>query len=226
MRKLIIAFLASTLLQACGGGGPDTGVCVFAPSDCRSSSTAANPTPANPSFSRTGTGDTTFVLPSTVTVVRIQGQFNGTTSNFIVRVGNDLVVNTLIGTNATPQAHDGTYVVAPEATVTITNSSGVSWGFNSTSAQPPPAGGLFSKSGSGDQVFDLPARNARYRVQSNFAGTSSNFIVYVAGSLAINSIIGTSQTPASFDGTYSFSSGARVEIQNASGVSWSFLETP
>jgi len=226
MRQLIIALLASTILAACGGGGPDTGVCVFAPSDCRSSPTAPNTTPTNPSFSRTGTGDTTFILPSTVTVVRIQAQFTGSTSNFIVRVGSDLVVNTIVGTSAASQTHDGTYVVAPGATVTITNSNGVSWGLSSTSAQAPPAGGVFSKSGIGDQVFDLPSRNARYRVQANFPGTSSNFIVYVAGSLAINSIIGISQTPVAFDGTYAFSSGARVEIQNAPGVTWSFIELP
>ena len=187
---------------------------------------AYSPTPANPFFSRTGTGDTTFALPSNVTVLRIQGQSAGTTSNFIVRIGNDLVVNTIIGTNATPQSHDGTYVVAPGANVSITNSNGVSWSFNATSAQPPPTASLFSKSGVGDQVFDLPARIARYRVQASFAGASSNFIVYVAGSLAINSIIGSSQTPVNFDGTYSFAAGARVQVQNASGVNWSFVEAP
>ncbi len=226
MRQQLIALVTSTILVGCGGGGPDKGVCVFAPSDCGSSTTAPTTTPTNPSFSRTGTGDATFTLPGTVSVVRIQGQFSGTTSNFIVQVGDDLVVNTIVGTSATPQAHDGTYAVAPGATVTITNSNGVSWSLNATTAQSPPTIGVFSKSGVGDQVMDLPSRNARYRVQASFSGASSNFIVIVAGSLAINSIIGTSLTPSNFDGTYTFASDSRVEIQNAPGVTWSFIEVP
>ncbi|MEO5733932.1 MAG: hypothetical protein ABIQ87_09585 [Rubrivivax sp.] len=225
-RKAATALLCAVALAGCGGGGPDSGACGFAAADCRGATTTPNPSPVGSAFSRSGTGDTSFALPGDVSLVRIQGQFTGTSSNFVVRIGNDLVVNEIIGVSAVPQAHDGTYVVNPGATVTITNSSGVTWSVSSASSQAPPSAGIFSKSGSGDQVFDLPGRAARYRVQASFPGASSNFIVRVAGSLAINSIIGTSQTPVSFDGIYVFPAGARVEVQNSSGVGWNFTESP
>ena len=223
-----IALLALALLSGCGGGGPDSGACAFAPSNCVDSQGGAPGagTGSSTPFSRSGVGDTAFVLPASVSIIRVQAQLDGTSSNFIVRAGSDLVVNTIVGTGATPQTHDGTYVVTAGSPLTISNANGVNWTINSSSAQSPPASGLFSKSGSGDQVFDLPSRSGRYRVTGAFPGTSSNFIVYVSGSLAINSIIGSSQSPTTFDGVYTLPINGRVETRNSSGVSWSFVELP
>lgn len=226
MRHLIAGVLFAIALAGCGGGGPDSGACPFAPSNCATNTGTGggSSSPTDTGFSRSGTGDTSFALPANVEIVRIQGVFNGNSSNFIVRIGSDLVVNEIVGSSATPQSHDGTYVVVPGSTVTISNSNGVTWSINSASAQSPSNIGSFSKAGSGDQVFELPARSARYRIVATYAGSSSNFIVYVAGSLQINSIIGTGQVPAVFEGIFSFSASGRVEITNSSGVSWSITE--
>ena len=83
---------------------------------------------------------------------------------------------------------------------------------------------LFTKSGSGDAVFDIPARVTRIRVQGTFTGASSNFIVKVAGSNIVNVIIGTSRDPVALDGTYALVGGGTVEITSSSGVSWTFTE--
>ena len=83
---------------------------------------------------------------------------------------------------------------------------------------------LFTKSGSGDAVFDIPARVTRIRVQGTFNGATSNFIVKVAGSNIVNVIIGTSRDPVALDGTYALVGGGTVEITSSSGVLWTFTE--
>jgi hypothetical protein len=83
---------------------------------------------------------------------------------------------------------------------------------------------LFTKSGSGDTVFDIPARVTRIHVEGTFAGASSNFIVKVAGSNIVNEIIGTSRNPVAFAGDYVLAGGGTVEITSSSGVSWTFTE--
>ena len=83
---------------------------------------------------------------------------------------------------------------------------------------------MFTKSGSGDTVFDIPARVTRIRVSGTFTGATSNFIVKVAGSNIVNVIIGTSKNPAGFEGTYVLVGGGTVEITSSTGVSWIFTE--
>ena len=224
MRTWLLLVLTTFLLAACGGGGDAKGDCAFGPSAC-SYGTAGpgNTTQAN-AFMRSGTGDFVFTLPANVSVIRVQAQYAGTSSNFIVSVGNDLIVNEIIGSSQTPQAYDGTYLITPGGQVAITNSSGVSWTITATRSESNSSGGSFSKSSVGDFVFDLPVRNARYRVQATYSGNSQNFVVYANDALLINSIIGTSQLPSSFDGIYALPSAARIEVRNSSGVSWSFVE--
>jgi hypothetical protein len=82
---------------------------------------------------------------------------------------------------------------------------------------------VFIKTGVGDNVFDIPTYVGRIRIQGQYPGRIENFIVYVAGRLVVNDIIGTSRNPAAFDGTYVIS-GGRVEIQSSSGVNWTFTE--
>ena len=81
-----------------------------------------------PLFSRAGTGDTVFDMPTTVSRIRITGSFNGNSSNFIVHIGGRGVVNELLGTFWGPLTFDGTYVTVGGVTE-ILNSSGVSWTF-------------------------------------------------------------------------------------------------
>lgn len=227
MRTILILAVAMTLVAGCGGGGDQKGECVFGPRACGSSSVSPS-TPGSGStsdFTQSGTGDSVFSIPSNVSLLRIQAQFAGSSSNFIVRIAGQTVVNEIIGTSRNPPSFDGTYVVTPGAQVEIRDSTGVSW--TATAARVDPAvGGLFARSGTGDTVFDLPTRASRYRIQATFAGASQNFIVRANESAIVNSIIGTSRTPMNFDGTYALPGASRIEIRNSSGVSWSFTETP
>ena len=80
-------------------------------------------------FTKSGSVDTVFDLPGRVTQVRIEGTFTGATSNFIVRIGNKLVVNELLGTANPRTGFVGTYAIVGGGTVEIIGSSGVSWVF-------------------------------------------------------------------------------------------------
>lgn len=82
---------------------------------------------------------------------------------------------------------------------------------------------LYARSGTGDTVFDMPTYIARVRVQATYAGNSSNFVVYVAGRLLVNELLGRGWNMTAFDGTY-LTSGGVTEIRLSSGVAWTFTE--
>lgn len=225
--RTLLATCVAALLVACGGGGDQAGTCAFGPTACGGGTGSVGnptPTPTLTPFTQSGVGDSVFSLPPSIDIVRIRGAYPGTSSNFIVTISTDLVVNTIIGTRAFPQSHNGTYIVPAGGTVSITNSSGVTWSVDSTFADSPASTFPFSKAGTGDVVFDLPRRAARYRIRASFPGSSSNFIVHASGSLLVNELVGVSVAPSSFDGTYLISANARIEIRNSSGVSWNFTE--
>jgi hypothetical protein len=67
-------------------------------------------------------------MPRTVRRVHIIGTYPGVSSNFIVHIDDDLVVNEIIGTSRFPTVSDGTYATNG-GEVEITGSSGVSWTF-------------------------------------------------------------------------------------------------
>lgn len=224
--------LVLSLLVACGGGGEATGTCVFGPEACNvggggggAQGSGSGSGSSAATFIRSGTGDTSFALPSNVTTIRVQAQFPGASSNFVVRADNQLLVNALIGSLFTSATHDGTYTVPAGATLEISDSNGVEWTISAVNVTAP-SGAAFSKVGSGADVFLLPARASRYRVTGTFTGTTENFVVFADDRLLINSIIGTSSIPESFDGTYSLPASARIEIRDADGVSWTFTESP
>jgi hypothetical protein len=80
-------------------------------------------------FSRSGTGNTVFDMPTSVSRVRIVGVLTGGLSNFIVRIGGRLVVNEIIGNRSGySQRTDGVYLTSG-GVVEITNSTGVEWTF-------------------------------------------------------------------------------------------------
>lgn len=81
-----------------------------------------------PIFTASGSGNTVFDMPTTVTRIHITGTYTGFTSNFIVNIGGHLVVNDLIGTAWGTNVSDGTYLTTG-GTVAITNSLGVAWVF-------------------------------------------------------------------------------------------------
>ena len=86
--------------------------------------------------------------------------------------------------------------------------------------QPIP---LFGRSGSGDTVFDMPTHVRRIRIQGRYTRNSSNFVVYIAGRLVVNELLGTGWDATTFDGTYTTQGGV-TEIKLSSGVQWTFTE--
>jgi hypothetical protein len=231
--SLWTCILLAIFLAGCGGGG-NPGTCSGSPIYCAEaagSGGAATPgTPGGGStpaelFTKSGSGDTVFDIPARVTRIRIQGTFTGVSSNFFVDIAGKSVVIETIGTSQNPVAFDATYLLTGGGTVEITSSSGVAWTFTEVAADNSPApAGLFTKSGSGDTVFDIPARVTRIRIQGTYSGTSSHFYVDIAGKSVVIESIGTSHSPVALDGTYLLTGGGIVEITSSSGVSWTFTE--
>ena len=235
-----VCFMAAIAFAntGCGGGGPQTGECLFpASSACNptinsGASTSApitlpvtQPTliPIQPVFTQSGLGDTQFALPKTLSIISVNADFTGISSNFILYADSDLIVNEVIGTSQPNAAIQGTYVVTAGATIRITSSNGVFWKISSGSPAPPSAATL-TLSGTGDQVFYLPARTSAYRIRASYPSTSQNFIVYANDMLVVNEIIGSSNTPHSYDGIISMPASARIEIRGSVGVIWNLGE--
>lgn len=82
---------------------------------------------------------------------------------------------------------------------------------------------LWTQNGTGDTVFDMPTTVARVRITGTYTGTGANFIVYIAGRLKVNEIIGTRWPSTMFEGTY-VTTGGVVEIVSSTGVVWTFTE--
>ncbi len=226
-----IYVFSTTILFGCGGGGGNPGVCSGSGLYCADAAgtssvgTIGSGTTATPLFSKSGNGDAVFDLPARVTRIRIQGNLNANSSNFIVKIAGQLVVNEIIEISSNVRTFDGTYLLVGGGTVEITGSSGVSWTFTEVTAEKESVPtNPYSKSGTGDNVFDLPSRVTRIRIQGNLNGNSSNFIVKIAGQLVVNEILKTSTDVRTFDGTYSLVGGGTVEIIGSSGISWTFSE--
>jgi len=82
---------------------------------------------------------------------------------------------------------------------------------------------IWSKSGQGASVFDMPTYVSRVKITGTYTGTGENFVVYIGGHLVVNEILGTSWGQTYFEGTY-LTSGGTVEVKYSNGLSWSFTE--
>lgn len=82
----------------------------------------------------------------------------------------------------------------------------------------------FTRSGSGNTVFDMPTDVARVRIIGTFNGNSSNFVVRIGGRLVVNELVGTFWGQPRYEGIHLTNGGGVVEITNSSGVAWSFEE--
>jgi hypothetical protein len=81
-----------------------------------------------PLWKASGKGDSVFDMPTTVRRVLITAHYTGYSSNFIVHIAGDHIVNELVGTGWNAVDFSGTYVTAG-GVVEITKSSGVNWTF-------------------------------------------------------------------------------------------------
>jgi Abnormal spindle-like microcephaly-assoc'd, ASPM-SPD-2-Hydin len=83
---------------------------------------------------------------------------------------------------------------------------------------------IFTTSGSGNTVFDIPSYVTRIHITGTYSGFTSNFIVYVGSALVVNDLIGSAWASHTSDGTYLIAGGGTVQITNSSGVNWTFTE--
>lgn len=85
---------------------------------------------------------------------------------------------------------------------------------------------LFTRGGTGANVFDMPTTVTRVRIQADYGGSCENFIVHIGGRGVVNEILGSCSVATSgrhFDGTF-VTTGGVVEVLSSSGISWSFTE--
>lgn len=89
----------------------------------------------------------------------------------------------------------------------------------------PPAA-LWTQTGTGASVFDIPAYVTRIRIEGRYTGRCENFIVRVAGRLVVNVILGTCSVADSrnYDGTHLIAGGGVAEVTSASNINWTFTE--
>ncbi len=86
---------------------------------------------------------------------------------------------------------------------------------------------LFTLSGVGDTVFDMPLTVARVRVQAAPTTSCQNFIVKIGGRASIiNVILGTCSVAdaRTLDSSYLTGGGGTVQITSSTGVQWTFTE--
>ena len=88
----------------------------------------------------------------------------------------------------------------------------------------PTSARAWSRSGTGNTVFDKPRSANRVRVTGEYDGNASNFIVYCEGDLLINELLGTGFDATQYEGTHNMGHCGEVEITDSSGVRWSFTE--
>jgi len=84
-------------------------------------------------WTKNGKGNTVFDMPTYVSRVKIIGTYTGYSSNFVVWVGGDLLVNELLGTGWGTTNYEGTHLTTG-GVVEIEYSSGVSWSFTEVPA--------------------------------------------------------------------------------------------
>lgn len=81
-----------------------------------------------PLFKMTGSGDNVFTIPTSVSKIKIVADYPGFSSNFIVHIAGNGVVNELMGTGWNETHFEGTYLTGG-GTAEILHSSGVAWSF-------------------------------------------------------------------------------------------------
>ena len=95
-----------------------------------------------------------------------------------------------------------------------------------TTATPDPHPALWSHSGTGNTVFDMPSHVTRVRIKGTWNGNGgSNFFVDIAGRSVVITTL-RSLPNRTYEGTHLISGGGVVEItgSGAGNVSWTFTE--
>lgn len=167
---------------------------------------------------------TTFTLSGSVTNASTGAGIGGATVTVVDGANSGKSATTDSGGSFSIGALSvGGFTVRARAPFYEENSTGVTLTADrsvSLALRPIPP---FSRSGTGDNVFDMPRNVRRVRIQGRYTGFAQNFIVYIAGDLTVNELLGTGFDKTTFDGTYTTTGGV-TEIRSSSGVQWTFTE--
>lgn len=126
--KLFLAVVLSVSLTACGGNCIGPWGCEEVNEDTSSTSSGTTS-----SFTKTGSGDSLFTLPSTVSQISITASYTGLSQTFFVDVAGKSIVIEGLGTGWPSTDFYGEYVVTPGGLVEITDSAGVAWSISAIS---------------------------------------------------------------------------------------------
>ena len=86
---------------------------------------------------------------------------------------------------------------------------------------------VFTQTGSGASVFDIPTRITRIKISGDYGGSCENFIVHIAGKTVVNEILGScsvATTGSHYEGTFLIAGGGVAEVLFSSGITWTFTE--
>lgn len=120
----------------------------------------------------------------------------------------------LVGVLTAAACGGGSSPSAPTAIATTTTTT--------TTTLPPV---LWGASGTGANVFTMPAYIRRVKIDGAYGGRCENFIVRIAGRLVVNEILGNCSVGVGRDYTGTFTTtGGLVEITSSTGILWTFLE--
>lgn len=155
--------------------------------------------------------------PLTVTGLTIpagtSSSFAASWTNGVIQSGTQQVVSVRFQPTE-PRSYSGTMTVQADHTS----------GPNTMTITAMGIGPLFSRSGVGDDVFDVPAYVSRVRITATYTGFSSNFIMRIGGRLVINELLGTGWTQTSFAGNYLLEATGAATVTNSTGVAWTITE--
>jgi hypothetical protein len=237
MTQRLAVVVASLLLAACGSSSSSTG----------SSSSPAGPSSADPTriinvtgdiafgdvnfgesptrmltIANSGTGVLTFTAITAVEGTGTAG-YTATPTTGTVPPGGSVPV-TIQFTPTIAQLYSNVLTVVGDQTSgnAAINFSGRGIDSGSGIDNPP----LWTQSGTGDTVFDMPATVARVRIQATPTTNCQNFVVLIGGASTVNVILGTCEVAdgPSLDRTYPTGGGGVVSITISTGITWTFTE--
>lgn len=154
--------------------------------------------------------------PLTITNMTGPGGYASSFTNGTIQAGSAQTA-TVRFSPTEPRTYNGTLTVNGDHT-SGTNTIAIS-GRGSLDGLP-----LFTKTGTSDFVFDMPAYISRVRITGTYTKHSSNFIVYIGGRLIVNELLGTGWGTTKYDGTLLTGGGGVVAIEKSSGVAWTLAE--
>jgi len=224
MRRTLVAVLSLVplLFLACGGSKgtptapstpPPTPTKIISVSGDLSFGTVNLGSSADRSMTITNGGNTALTVTS-ISVTGASGTLTASWTSGTIAAGTTQNV-TVRFTPTADQSYSGVMTVGCDST---SGNNTINWsgrGFNSAP--------LWTKTGVGDTVFDMPTTISRVKITGDYTSHSSNFIVHIGGHYVVNELLGTSWGQTHFEGTY-LTTGGVTEILSSSGVSWSFTE--